>query len=75
VTAALHLLDGRWVASCPDCGAPLAQAAEQPEVEEQAGPCPVCHPAPDVPLCDLSADHIAELAAKERTWLTPEWWD
>jgi hypothetical protein len=43
--AALHLLAGRWVASCPACGFQLATAASQACCERRAAHqvCPVCH--------------------------------
>jgi hypothetical protein len=42
---ALHLLAGRWVASCPTCGFQLASARSQARCERQAARtrCPVCH--------------------------------
>jgi hypothetical protein len=42
---ALHLLDGRWVASCPTCGYQLATARTQARCERRAArrSCPVCH--------------------------------
>ena len=42
---ALHLLDGRWVASCPACGYQLATARTQARCERRARrrACPVCH--------------------------------
>jgi hypothetical protein len=42
---ALHLLAGRWVASCPACGFQLATAASQARCERRAARqvCPVCH--------------------------------
>jgi hypothetical protein len=44
-SAALHLLAGRWVASCPTCGFQLASAQSQARCERQAARtrCPVCH--------------------------------
>ena len=43
--AALHLLAGRWVASCPVCGFQLATARSQVRCERRAARrvCPVCH--------------------------------
>jgi hypothetical protein len=43
--AALHLLAGRWVASCPTCGFQLATAASQARAERRSRrrTCPVCH--------------------------------
>jgi hypothetical protein len=43
--AALHLLAGRWVASCPTCGFQLASAQNQARAERRAArmSCPVCH--------------------------------
>jgi hypothetical protein len=42
---ALHLLAGRWVASCPTCGFQLASARSQARCERRAAhrTCPVCH--------------------------------
>ena len=42
---ALHLLAGRWVASCPACGFQLASAQSQARCERRAArmSCPVCH--------------------------------
>jgi hypothetical protein len=42
---ALHLLAGRWVASCPTCGFQLASAQSQARCERRAARtrCPVCH--------------------------------
>jgi hypothetical protein len=42
---ALHLLAGRWVASCPTCGYQLATARSQARCERRAARrvCPVCH--------------------------------
>jgi hypothetical protein len=42
---ALHLLDGRWIASCPTCGFQLAEARSQARCERSAARrvCPVCH--------------------------------
>ena len=44
---ALHLLDGWWVASCPDCGYELAQRRDQQQAERAGGRrrCPVCRPS------------------------------
>jgi hypothetical protein len=41
---ALHLLAGRWVASCPTCGFQLATARSQARCERRAARrlCPVC---------------------------------
>jgi hypothetical protein len=43
--AALHLLAGRWVASCPTCGFELANATSQARCERRSRhrTCPVCH--------------------------------
>jgi hypothetical protein len=43
--AALHLLAGRWVASCPVCGFVLATATSQARAERRSRhrTCPVCH--------------------------------
>jgi hypothetical protein len=45
---ALHLLAGRWVASCPACGFQLASAQSQARCECRAARtrCPVCHEDP-----------------------------
>ena len=45
---ALHLLAGRWVASCPSCGFELASARSQARCERRAARrrCPVCHEDP-----------------------------
>jgi hypothetical protein len=42
---ALHLLAGRWVASCPTCGFQLATATSQARCERRSRyrTCPVCH--------------------------------
>jgi hypothetical protein len=45
--AALHLLHGWWVASCPDCGFELGRRRDQ-EAAERVGErrrCPICRPA------------------------------
>jgi hypothetical protein len=44
---ALHLLAGRWVASCPTCGFQLATARTQAGCERRSRhrACPVCHQA------------------------------
>jgi hypothetical protein len=44
---ALHLLAGRWVASCPSCGFQLATAQSQARAERRSRHrvCPVCHEA------------------------------
>jgi hypothetical protein len=44
----LHLLAGRWVASCPTCGFQLASAQSQARCERRAARtrCPVCHEVP-----------------------------
>jgi hypothetical protein len=41
---ALHLLNGRWVASCPTCGYQLATSRTQARAERrgQRRRCPVC---------------------------------
>ena len=44
--AALHLVHGVWVASCPDCGHELGRSRDQ-EAAERAGErrrCPICPP-------------------------------
>jgi hypothetical protein len=42
---ALHLLAGRWVASCPTCGLQLATATSQARCERRGARrvCPVCN--------------------------------
>jgi hypothetical protein len=42
--AALHLLAGRWVASCPTCGFQLASARSQARAERRSRHrvCPIC---------------------------------
>ena len=42
--AALHLLDGRWIASCPTCGYQLAESWRQDRAERKAARrcCPIC---------------------------------
>jgi hypothetical protein len=42
---ALHLLGGRWVASCPVCGYQLATAKSQARCERRGRRrvCPVCY--------------------------------
>jgi hypothetical protein len=42
---ALHLLAGRWLASCPGCGYTLAEGRSQARAEREAARrlCPVCH--------------------------------
>jgi len=42
---ALHLLAGRWVASCPTCGFQLTSARSQARCERRAArrTCPVCN--------------------------------
>ena len=41
---AMHLIRGRWIASCPSCGCDLAQGLDQEQVERKAAreTCPVC---------------------------------
>ena len=41
---ALHLLHGRWVASCPACGHQLASARSQARCDRRGRrrACPVC---------------------------------
>jgi predicted RNA-binding Zn-ribbon protein involved in translation (DUF1610 family) len=43
--AALHLLGGAWVASCPACGYQLTSARRQDRCERRAArmTCPICH--------------------------------
>jgi hypothetical protein len=45
--AALHLLGGIWIASCPTCGYQLVTARTQERCEQRAARrhCPVCHEA------------------------------
>jgi hypothetical protein len=45
---ALHLLAGRWVASCPTCGFQLATATSQARCERRSRHrvCPVCNEVP-----------------------------
>jgi hypothetical protein len=45
---ALHLLAGRWVASCPTCGFQLTSARSQARCERRAArrTCPVCREDP-----------------------------
>jgi hypothetical protein len=46
--AALHLLHGWWIASCPDCGFELSRRRDQ-EAAERTGQrrrCPICRPTP-----------------------------
>jgi hypothetical protein len=61
--AALHLVHGWWVASCPECGYELGRSRDQARAE-QAGErrrCPICRPErPD------RRDRLAFLVA----WLT-----
>jgi hypothetical protein len=42
--AHLHLIRGRWIASCPRCGCELASGWRQDRVEGKAArrSCPVC---------------------------------
>jgi NAD-dependent SIR2 family protein deacetylase len=42
--AALHLLGGLWIASCPTCGYQLANARTQARCEQRASRrrCPIC---------------------------------
>ena len=42
----LHLLHGRWVASCPACGYQLAAARTQARCERRGRACPVCTEVP-----------------------------
>jgi hypothetical protein len=41
---ALHLLHGRWIASCPGCGFQLASARSQERCDRRGRrrTCPVC---------------------------------
>jgi hypothetical protein len=45
--AALHLLHGWWIASCPDCGHELGRSRDQAQTEHagQRRRCPICQPA------------------------------
>jgi hypothetical protein len=46
VPAALHLVHGWWIASCPECGHELGRSRDQ-EAAERAGErrrCPICQP-------------------------------
>ena len=45
---ALHLLAGRWVASCPTCGFQLTSARTQARCQRRGRRrvCPVCHEFP-----------------------------
>jgi hypothetical protein len=61
--AALHLLHGWWVASCPECGHELGRSRDQ-EATERAGQrrrCPICQPQRP----DRHAQHAILVA-----WLT-----
>jgi hypothetical protein len=42
---ALHLLAGRWLASCPTCGFELTSSKRQGRAERRAARrrCPVCY--------------------------------
>jgi hypothetical protein len=46
--AALHLLQGWWVASCPDCGHELGRSRDQEQAEHagQRRRCPICRGDP-----------------------------
>jgi hypothetical protein len=46
--AALHLLHGWWVASCPDCGHELGRSRDQEQAEHagQRRRCPICREDP-----------------------------
>jgi predicted RNA-binding Zn-ribbon protein involved in translation (DUF1610 family) len=61
--AALHLVHGMWVASCPECGHELGRSRDQ-ETAERAGErrrCPICRPEqPDLQAqLDLLVEWIA----------------
>jgi hypothetical protein len=44
--AALHLLHGWWIASCPDCGHELGRRRDQAQAEHAGRRrCPICQPA------------------------------
>jgi hypothetical protein len=45
--AALHLLHGWWLASCPDCGHELGRSRDQAQAEHagRRRRCPICQPA------------------------------
>jgi hypothetical protein len=44
--AALHLIHGWWVASCPDCGHELGRSRDQAQAERvgERRRCPICRP-------------------------------
>jgi hypothetical protein len=44
--AALHLIHGWWIASCPDCGFELARRRDQAKAEQvgERRRCPICRP-------------------------------
>ena len=46
--AALHLLHGWWIASCPDCGHELGRSRDQEQAEHagQRRRCPICREDP-----------------------------
>jgi hypothetical protein len=46
--AALHLVHGWWVASCPDCGHELGRSRDQEQAEHagQRRRCPICRKDP-----------------------------
>ena len=45
-SAALHLIHGWWIASCPDCGFELARRRDQAKAEQvgERRRCPICRP-------------------------------
>jgi predicted RNA-binding Zn-ribbon protein involved in translation (DUF1610 family) len=44
--AALHLIHGWWIASCPECGHELARRRDQAKAEQvgERRRCPICRP-------------------------------
>jgi predicted RNA-binding Zn-ribbon protein involved in translation (DUF1610 family) len=44
--AALHLIHGWWIASCPNCGFELARRRDQAKAEQvgERRRCPICRP-------------------------------
>jgi hypothetical protein len=49
-TPSLHLVHGRWSASCPACGLELSRSRDQARAERAASRrrCPACHPDAEV---------------------------
>jgi hypothetical protein len=63
--AALHLVHGVWIASCPECGHELGRSRDQ-EAAERAGErrrCPICRPQRPDDRLDWLAVLVAWLAA------------